>query len=112
MAKGKYTKDACLELLRVKAAELAQNGENRLPKRSDFDDEKVTAIKAYLGPWPRALEAAGLKEPPPVSRVERNREKRVRAKRRRLEVMKKAQSEDTPTENEPDATENPWKKNS
>ena len=88
MAKGKYSKDLCLQLLRDKAAELYAAGEERLPKRSDFADEAVMAIKAYLGPWPRALEAAGLKEPPPSDRLERNREKRIRAKRRRLEQLK------------------------
>lgn len=35
----------------------------RLPKKSDFDESARARIKAFLGPWPRALEAAGLKEP-------------------------------------------------
>ena len=35
----------------------------RLPKKSDFDGATISRIKAFLGPWPRALEAAGLKEP-------------------------------------------------
>ncbi len=34
----------------------------RLPIKSDFDDVTLSRIKAFLGPWPRALEAAGLKE--------------------------------------------------
>lgn len=34
----------------------------RVPKKSDFDAVEVSRIKAFLGPWPRALEAAGLKE--------------------------------------------------
>ncbi len=34
----------------------------RLPKKDDFDDVTRSRIKAFLGPWPRALEAAGLKE--------------------------------------------------
>ncbi|MCD8004462.1 MAG: hypothetical protein LUE91_02225 [Oscillospiraceae bacterium] len=33
----------------------------RLPKKEDFDQPTHSRIKAYLGPWPRALEAAGLK---------------------------------------------------
>lgn len=37
----------------------------RLPKKDDFDDISRSRIKAYLGPWPRALEAAGLKVPKP-----------------------------------------------
>lgn len=35
----------------------------RLPKKDDFDEISVSKIKGVLGPWPRALEAAGLKEP-------------------------------------------------
>ena len=36
----------------------------RLPRKSDFDPQEAQRIKDYLGPWPRALEAAGLKEVP------------------------------------------------
>lgn len=46
------------ELLRQKAKELG-----RLPRKDDFDEPTRSRIKAFLGPWPRALEAAGLKEP-------------------------------------------------
>lgn len=35
----------------------------RAPNKADFDDATRARIKAFLGPWPRALEAAGLKEP-------------------------------------------------
>lgn len=34
-----------------------------LPRKADFDDATRARIKAFLGPWPRALETAGLKEP-------------------------------------------------
>ena len=34
-----------------------------VPRKADFDDAARARIKAFLGPWPRALEAAGLKEP-------------------------------------------------
>lgn len=34
----------------------------RRPKKDDFDEVTRSRIKAFLGPWPRALEAAGLKE--------------------------------------------------
>ena len=34
----------------------------KLPIKSDFDAITLSRIKAFLGPWPRALEAAGLKE--------------------------------------------------
>lgn len=33
----------------------------RIPKKEDFDEATRSRIKAFLGPWPRALEAAGLK---------------------------------------------------
>ena len=46
------------DLLRRKWEELG-----RLPTKKDFDDVTCSQIKAYLGPWPRALESAGLKEP-------------------------------------------------
>ena len=54
-----YTKEICLNLLREKGEALRVQG--RYPKRSDFTEEEVSYIKAFLGPWPRALEAAGLK---------------------------------------------------
>ncbi len=44
------------ELLRQKSKQLG-----RLPKKDDFDEATRSRIKAFLGPWPRALEAAGLK---------------------------------------------------
>ena len=46
------------DLLRQKFAELG-----RLPTKKDFDSASCAQIKAYLGPWPRALESAGLKQP-------------------------------------------------
>ena len=45
------------ELLRRKKEELG-----RMPRKEDFDEPNRSRIKAILGPWPRALEAAGLKE--------------------------------------------------
>lgn len=47
---------AC-EQLRHAAEELG-----RVPKKDDFDVVTLSRIKAFLGPWPRALETAGLKE--------------------------------------------------
>ncbi len=49
-------KEWAIEQLRTKAAEL-----DRLPQKNDFDPVTLSRIKAFLGPWPRALEAAGLK---------------------------------------------------
>lgn len=43
--------------LREKQAETG-----RLPHKDDFDVVTLSQIKAFLGPWPRALEKAGLKE--------------------------------------------------
>lgn len=44
--------------LRQRAGEL-----ERPPHKADFDEGTRCRIKYVLGPWPRALEAAGLKEP-------------------------------------------------
>ena len=51
-------KQWAMEQLREKNNELG-----RLPKKDDFDVVTLSRIKAFLGPWPRALETAGLKEP-------------------------------------------------
>lgn len=59
----KLTKSVCISLLQEKYRQLQAQGENRYPKRSDFTQREVVAIKAFLGPWPRALEAAGVKPP-------------------------------------------------
>lgn len=59
----------------------------RLPKRSDFPPETVCLIKQKLGPWPRALEAAGLKEASRTSSAEKSREKRECSRRRRKSEM-------------------------
>ena len=45
-------------LLRKKYVELG-----RLPTKKAFYDVACSQITAYLGPWPRAVEAAGLKKP-------------------------------------------------
>ena len=67
-------------MLRGKADELG-----RLPRKSDFEPADTSRIKEKLGPWPRALESAGLK-PVTVHRIEKQKaqeEKRVRRKERR-----------------------------
>ncbi len=68
MGKEKLTQADCLFLLREKQAMLKDQGENRYPKRSDFSEAEVMAIKSFLGPWPRALETAGIKPPRPGGR--------------------------------------------
>lgn len=50
-------KQWAIELLIQKHREV-----DRLPKKDDFDEVTRSRIKAFLGPWPRALESAGLKE--------------------------------------------------
>jgi len=57
----KLSKEDCIQLLQMKYAELQNYGEERYPKRSDFKECEVNAIKSFLGPWPRALEKVGIK---------------------------------------------------
>ena len=54
--------------------------EGRLPKKSDFSEYDVMRIKGLFGPWPWALEAAGLKEPKHLQQAQKNREKRLSKK--------------------------------
>ncbi|MDD4774317.1 MAG: hypothetical protein PHZ09_12075 [Eubacteriales bacterium] len=60
--KEKYDREAAVRLLADKQRLLSESGIDRYPRRSDFRPDEVCAIKAFLGPWPRALEAAGLKQ--------------------------------------------------
>ena len=69
------TRDEAICLLRQLAQRLG-----RLPTRRDLPDAQVVQVKAALGPWPRALEAAGLKEPKPDTRHARTVEQRRRRK--------------------------------
>ena len=96
---SKWTKEQCIAALQDKAQETG-----RFPKKSDFDSSIVNVIKGHLGPWPRALEAAGVKPVDPT-RLQRKQEKRLRArqnqKRYRLEhprpgLAKCEESLDTP----------------
>ena len=88
MAAVKLTREDCLFLLVNKKKELSDAGLSRFPQRSDFTEYEVMSIKAFLGPWPRALEAAGVKEPRGDDRLQKNREKRMRAKKRRRDAKK------------------------
>ena len=92
MAEPKLTREDCLFLLREKYALLQEQGESRYPQRSDFTEREVVAIKAFFGPWPRALEAAGVKPSREDDRLQRNKERRIRAKQRR-NAERKAQKE-------------------
>lgn len=53
----------------------------RVPKRTDFSNEEMCFIKQKLGPWPRALEAAGLKEKTKMDSKEKSKLKRERIKK-------------------------------
>ena len=61
MADTKHKREDCLSMLKEKYEELQRLGMDRYPQRSDFSEADVVAIKAFLGPWPRALELAGIK---------------------------------------------------
>ncbi len=90
MVGKKYQREDCVRLLLAKREELLAHGIDRLPQRSDFENEEIVAVKAFLGPWPRALEEAGLKEPRSGDRCDKNREKRRRARRRARQARKRA----------------------
>lgn len=100
MEHTKYTREDCIALLQKKQTELHESGLIRFPQRSDFTDYEVMSIKAFLGPWPRALEAAGLKEPRGDNRLQKNREKRARAKKRIRQLKKTAKAAETAEETE------------
>ena len=53
-------KEWAIRQLQSKAKELGC-----LPHKNDFDEITIMRIKEALGPWPRAQEAAGLKERKP-----------------------------------------------
>lgn len=81
--KDNEKKNYAADLLKVKAEEL-----DRLPKKEDFEPSDISRIKAYLGPWPRALEYAGLKEPNQTSDKPKKRNA-GKAKAQRLTGLKK-----------------------
>jgi len=74
-------KDQCLSLLRQKAAAIG-----RLPKKADMPEGQAERITRSLGPWPRALEKAGLKPP-------REKTKRAAAKQRDLERLRQREAQ-------------------
>ncbi|MGN1125813.1 MAG: homing endonuclease associated repeat-containing protein [Ruminococcus sp.] len=76
----KLTREDCLELIRKKYDE-----KGRIPEKSDFSDFQVMMIKSHLGPWPRAMESAGVKPPRSDDKLQKRREKRLRAKQRKAE---------------------------
>ena len=74
----KLTKEDCIVLIKNKF-----NENNELPKKSDFTDWQVMMIKSHLGPWPRALEKAGVKPPRDDKKL---LEKQKRGKKKMREI--------------------------
>lgn len=77
-----FNEELCIKLLQEKHKNLLSSELNRFPKKEDFSKEETVAIKAYLGPWPRALEKAGIKEIDPKEELKKQ-EKRISAKRKK-----------------------------
>lgn len=82
-----------VERLREKSKELG-----RLPKMNHFDDVTRSRIKAFLGPWPRALEAAGLKEA--KTKVTKKKKRSKSAKTARITALRKIERERTQSSKE------------
>ena len=72
-----------------------QTETGRIPLKSDFDAAALSRIKEFFGQWPRALEAAGLKEAKPVA--VKNRRRRAEKRQKGANVCK----ENTETEQTP-----------
>ena len=84
---GEQGKAAAIALLCAMQARLHAEGEERLPQRSDFTPEEIVQIKAHLGPFPRALESAGLKPPrDEAAHAEQRLQKCIAAKRRKTQA--------------------------
>lgn len=84
----KLTKEDCIALLNAKSTEL-----NRMLKKSDFTVDQVAMIKSYFGPWPRALEAAGIKEisTKRIEELEYRKQKKIcsKIKKRKIKIENK-----------------------
>ncbi len=80
-------KNYAADLLSKKADELG-----RVPKKADFEPLEISHIKAYLGPWPRALEYAGLKEPKATAEKPKKRNA-AKSKAQRLKGLKKLEKQ-------------------
>lgn len=52
----------------------------RLPLKSDFDAITLSRIKSFLGPWPRALEKAGLKAKKEAEKSKTSHKRKTRKK--------------------------------
>ncbi len=85
----RFTREQAIELIQQKAEELG-----RFPRKSDFDTETAGRIKSFFGPWPRALEAAGIKKPN-LQRIAKKQEKRLRARQNQIRYKKNHPKEHT-----------------
>jgi hypothetical protein len=99
MSDKKYKKEDCILLLQNKYRELQAEGLSRYPQRSDFEDREVVAIKAFLGPWPRALEAAGLKEAKIKPKKSHKRKRKNSSKKNCLVPHQNAENTNTSADN-------------
>ena len=79
------TKDDCLTLLKKKYDETGE-----YPKKGDFSQEEVALIKGYFGPWPHALEEAGIIPSKREERLKKSKEKHIQTKinRRNAKIKK------------------------
>lgn len=83
-------KEWAVEQLLQKEKELG-----RLPHKDDFDEVTRSRIKAFLGPWPRALEVAGLKEAKPALKNTKKKRKSGKAKAQRIHALQKLEKSRT-----------------
>ncbi len=92
---AQLNKEDCIQLLQKKYEELKAQGRTDFPKRADFSENEVIAIKSNLGPWPRALEEAGVK-PVNEALLEKKKQKMIERKRkktqRKIEARKNRQN--------------------
>jgi len=79
------TREECLLRLMNKYSETGE-----YPKKSDFSQEEVALIKGYFGPWPHALEEAGVIPSKKEERLKKSKEKHIQAKinRRNAKIKK------------------------
>ena len=81
---NQLTREDCIAMLQKKYEELKAQGRSDFPKRADFSEKDVVTIKSFLGPWPRALEAAGIK-PVNEALMEKKRQKKIAMKRKKTQ---------------------------
>ena len=94
---NQLTKEERIALLQKKYEELKAQGRSDYPKRADFSENEVIMIESYFGPWPRALEEAGIK-PVNEALLERKKQKKIARKRKKTQRKieeKKRQKEKT-----------------